>query len=703
MSKLYVNNEKGVWAVGETPIFGKNFSRPEYILEKIVRNEGPSHSSYTEYFAPNDTNPKGKAWSIIGARQNWVDDSAADPADTIINLYDSFGNPVTPYKVVVETRPDIDSRKYNNQLNKMHIYMNESSTTPDYTISNFYDVNNAAEIYSSASIHEGGEWAPVVSTPIGGDGDGAGDSAGTGTGTGDDKPVVVNPPVDLSEIHAGMEIAILSDTTGSMGGAIASVKAQAIEIVNTAFTRDSTTRIGVFGYNDPDVQTFSDLSNDQAEVIDAINKLYASAGGDTPEMTYHGIYNAAQATWSKDSVKRIFIFGDAPPKDTDFKDEALAALHVYDTGNIEQDYIQIYAIQTGNDPSATAAFEELATLTGGKYINLSTSSYDSVADAIFDYTNDGTSKDDTIVGNDKDNIIDGKGGDDTLIGGAGSDTYIEGPGSGHDTIIETNPDGKDTNKVDFTGTSSSDYTFGRDGADLTVTGADTSVTVTDFYDDTDGHKVDDLVFDDTVIDHAMAAFYGDYQPGKNITYTEAGEHVRKGILNGKQFIVAEDDAVVKTSATQDAVVVNGDNVQVNTGANNDKIYINGSGKIEGGLGSDEYFIGKEFGEVKIYDQTGGSDQMHFTNHNVSDLFISWQGKDLILQSLDNADSKVIIEQQGKILHRIESIEFKDGSELTFKELESAAKIYQNYNYADVAADSSIMDSIMQQMHQQNLI
>ena len=63
----------------------------------------------------------------------------------------------------------------------------------------------------------------------------------------------------------------------------------------------------------------------------------------------------------------------------------------------------------------------------------------------------------------------------------------------------------------------------------------------------------------------------------------------------------------------------------------------------------------------------------------------------------------MIEQQGKILYRIESIEFKDGEELTFKELESAAKIYQNYHYADVAADASIMDSIMQQMHQQNLI
>ncbi|MBR0212261.1 MAG: hypothetical protein IJQ55_01520, partial [Alphaproteobacteria bacterium] len=257
------------------------------------------------------------------------------------------------------------------------------------------------------------------------------------------------------------------------------------------------------------------------------------------------------------------------------------------------------------------------------------------------------------------------------------------------------------NKIDyFSGISIQNTQFNRQNNDLIITSDDDNFTINNFYIEEQNSIIE---FKDTTIDYATAAFFGDNQSGKNISYLEAGEYMKKGILNGKQFVVAEDDSIVKTSATQDAVVVNGDNVQVNTGANNDKIYINGSGKIEGGLGSDEYFIGKEFGEVKIYDQTGGSDQLSFTNHNVSDLFISWQGKDLMLQLLYNSDSKVVIEQQSKILHRIESIEFKDGSELTFKELESAAKIYQNYNYADVAADASIMDSIMQQMHQQNLI
>ena len=710
MSKLYVNNEKGVWAVGETLIFGKNFSRPEYILEKIARNEGPSHSSYTEYFAPNDTNPKGKAWSIIGARQNWVDDSAADPADTIINFYDGFGNPVTPYKVVVETRPDIDSRKYNNQLNKMHIYMDESSTTPDYTISNFYDVNNAAEIYNSASIHEGGSWSsavvvtpePVPEPPESGNGNNNGNNNGNQPGS--DTP----PEDNFKADKPGKDIVFVIDVTGSMQDDIDTVKANIEKMIEKLFTNGNNenldTHIGIMTYTNNKLDWVTTNANTPQQAINAVNDVFEKGGG-TENVATSLIKALNEFSWrpGEEYTKQIWLFGDEPGDDLGKLEDVYALSH---SKKVELDgekanaieYIPINAIALEGWDTAKV-FHEISDRTKGTYLE----GWDDLDTALIDIANLGTSGDDIINGTDGNNIINGGAGNDTLSGGAGSDTYIEGAGSGHDTIIETNPDGKDTNKVDFTGTSSSDYTFGRDGADLTVTGADTSVTVTDFYDDTDGHKVDDLVFDDTVIDHAMAAFYGDYQPGKNITYTEAGEHVRKGILNGKQFIVAEDDAVVKTSATQDAVVVNGDNVQVNTGANNDKIYINGSGKIEGGLGSDEYFIGKEFGEVKIYDQTGGSDQMHFTNHNVSDLFISWQGKDLVLQSLDNADSKVIIEQQGKILHRIESIEFKDGSELTFKELESAAKIYQNYNYADVAADASVMDSIMQQMHQQHLI
>lgn len=109
-----------------------------------------------------------------------------------------------------------------------------------------------------------------------------------------------------------LEIAILSDTTGSMSGEINSVKAQAKNIVETAFSKDENARIGVFGYNDPDVQTFAGLTNNKSAIISAINALYAIDGGDTPEMTYKGIINAASSSWSPNADKKIIIFFSSP-------------------------------------------------------------------------------------------------------------------------------------------------------------------------------------------------------------------------------------------------------------------------------------------------------------------------------------------------------------------------------------------------------
>lgn len=113
---------------------------------------------------------------------------------------------------------------------------------------------------------------------------------------------------EQSSLNPKLEIAILSDTTGSMNGEIKSVKAQAKKIVETAFSKDENARIGVFGYNDPDVQTFTALTNNKSAIISAINALYAIDGGDTPEMTYKGIINAASSSWNPNADKKIIIF-----------------------------------------------------------------------------------------------------------------------------------------------------------------------------------------------------------------------------------------------------------------------------------------------------------------------------------------------------------------------------------------------------------
>ena len=200
-----------------------------------------------------------------------------------------------------------------------------------------------------------------------------------------------------SSLNSKLEIAILSDTTGSMSGEINSVKAQAKKIVETAFSKDENARIGVFGYNDPDVQTFTDLTNNKSAIISAINALYAIDGGDTPEMTYKGIINAASSSWTPNADKKIIIFGDAPAKDTYNKAEAYALLSSgssdepmarlalpasvlsllagesksaeLETSN-DTSKIKVYAIQTGGGSDVEQEFRELAEFSGGEYVKL---------------------------------------------------------------------------------------------------------------------------------------------------------------------------------------------------------------------------------------------------------------------------------------------------------------------------------------------
>lgn len=202
---------------------------------------------------------------------------------------------------------------------------------------------------------------------------------------------------EQSSLNPKLEIAILSDTTGSMNGEIKSVKAQAKNIVEMAFSKDENARIGVFGYNDPNVQTFTALTNNKSAIISAINALYARDGGDTPEMTYKGIINAASSSWSPNADKKIIIFGDAPAKDTYNKAEAYALLsggssdepmarlalpasvlsllasesqsaEIETSNNTSK--IKVYAIQTGGGSDVEKEFRELAELSGGEYIKL---------------------------------------------------------------------------------------------------------------------------------------------------------------------------------------------------------------------------------------------------------------------------------------------------------------------------------------------
>ncbi|MEL6438904.1 MAG: tandem-95 repeat protein [Cyanobacteria bacterium J06621_8] len=136
------------------------------------------------------------------------------------------------------------------------------------------------------------------------------------------------------KLEPGLDIAFVIDTTGSMSGAIGAVKSSAKQIINSIFESDLNSRIAVVGYNDPGTNTFLSFTN-QPKIEDrksaaqnAINRVSANDGGDFPEAVNAGLIralNGGAGEWRAEaSARRIILFGDAPPKDTELRAQVLA-------------------------------------------------------------------------------------------------------------------------------------------------------------------------------------------------------------------------------------------------------------------------------------------------------------------------------------------------------------------------------------------
>lgn len=505
---------------------------------------------------------------------------------------------------------------------------------------------------------------------------------------------------------AGKDIVFVIDVTGSMSEDINTVKANVKNMISKLFTNTNDenldTNIGIMTYTDGSLSWIAKNADTAQKAYSAINAVFEQGGG--TELVATSLSKALnEFDWraGEEYAKQIWLFGDEPGDDLDGLSKVYALSH---NKKVELDgekegafeYIPINTIALSSGSTASV-FQSIAENTKGMYFygraDLDT--------ALNDIANLGTSADETINGTDANNTINGMGGDDTLSGGLGSDTYVETGDFGHDTLNETNPDGKDKNKVDFADTSVQDYGFENDNGNLVITNGNNSVSISDFYGDE--NKVDQFVFNDAVIDNALAAFYGNNQSGKNVNYTETAENVQTGIFGGRQFVVASDDAEVNTSWFQDAVVVNGNNVSVDTGLNNDQVYVQGSGSVKTGGGSDKIFIGSEFGSVNVYDSSGVSDEINFTAHNLKDFYVFQDGKNFSFKLLGSPESSITIEGQSSVLHRMENFSFSDGTNISYKDLGALAKIYENHSYEQIATDANIAKSIEKQLSSQGFL
>ncbi|KAK9981266.1 hypothetical protein ABG768_000819 [Culter alburnus] len=117
----------------------------------------------------------------------------------------------------------------------------------------------------------------------------------------------------LMGIARSAVLAFVIDTTGSMSNDIAEAKRVAFNIIDSKKgTQDEPSEYILVPFNDPDFGPLIRTTNPDV-MKSEISKLTAVGGGDIPEMCLSGLQLALTGA---PSSSQIYVFTDAPPKDT---------------------------------------------------------------------------------------------------------------------------------------------------------------------------------------------------------------------------------------------------------------------------------------------------------------------------------------------------------------------------------------------------
>lgn len=164
-------------------------------------------------------------------------------------------------------------------------------------------------------------------------------------------------------------LAFAIDTTGSMEDIIDTVRSEAIEVATSLIGTDDEPGLYIVSpFNDPDVGPIT-VTSDFEVFQDAINGLFASGGGDCPELSIAGMQAAVDMM---DQGSTLLMFTDAAPKDSD----AAGTLSTDATNKNIQ--INIYKYDSDCDDSSDSLskrqdadsdkyYSEISAVTGGQY------------------------------------------------------------------------------------------------------------------------------------------------------------------------------------------------------------------------------------------------------------------------------------------------------------------------------------------------
>ncbi len=180
--------------------------------------------------------------------------------------------------------------------------------------------------------------------------------------------VTITKTVTVDEVPsatAPVDVFFLTDSTGSMGGEIAAVKAGASTILS-ATAGLGVVHYGVGEYKDTgDTFTYrlnQDITGDTAAVQAGIDTWAAYGGGDWREANLYALEQVAETTsWREGSTRILVWFGDAPGHDPSSGSTESSATTALQNNNISVEAVDVGLLNT--DGQAT----RIADATGGHY------------------------------------------------------------------------------------------------------------------------------------------------------------------------------------------------------------------------------------------------------------------------------------------------------------------------------------------------
>ncbi len=185
-----------------------------------------------------------------------------------------------------------------------------------------------------------------------------------------DERVIEVPVPSINQVPTQLDIALVVDSTGSMGDEIRYLKAELTQVFNDIEEAydDLSLAAGLISYRDVGdsyVVWPYEMTTDLLQFELDLNGIGAAGGGDYPEAMDQAMEAALELEWRADSVKIILLVADAPPHN----DKIAATWDVAKIARQQQIHIvPVAASGVGN--TAEFLMRSMAALTNSRYIFL---------------------------------------------------------------------------------------------------------------------------------------------------------------------------------------------------------------------------------------------------------------------------------------------------------------------------------------------